>query len=195
MADETHPSLHDDYISTRYLRKTPYLHVSARFGRKISDRSDSFVTAARRCYAVSMESSARPPHPPPILETALYADDLDAAETFYAGLMGLNVAMKKPGRHVFFRVPGGMLMLFRPAATRVSGDPDRPGHLTHGAEGPGHVCFAAEAPDLEVWRRHFLAQGIEIEDDFRWPNGARSIYVRDPAGNSVEFAEPRLWAG
>ena len=37
------------------------------------------------------------------------------------------------------------------------------------------------------------AAGVAIEADFRWPNGARSIYVRDPAGNSVEFAEPRLW--
>ena len=24
-------------------------------------------------------------------------------------------------------------------------------------------------------------------------NGVRSIYVRDPAGNSVELTEPRLW--
>ena len=29
--------------------------------------------------------------------------------------------------------------------------------------------------------------------DFQWPNGARSIYFRDPAGNSIEIAEPRLW--
>ena len=28
-----------------------------------------------------------------------------------------------------------------------------------------------------------------------WPNGARSLYFRDPAGNSVEIAEPRLWFG
>ena len=43
-----------------------------------------------------------------------------------------------------------------------------------------------------------MAAGVAIEADFRWPGGdgvpgARSIYVRDPAGNSVEFAEPRLW--
>jgi hypothetical protein len=36
-------------------------------------------------------------------------------------------------------------------------------------------------------------RGFPVEADFRWPNEARSIYVRDPAGNSVEFAEPRLW--
>ena len=32
-----------------------------------------------------------------------------------------------------------------------------------------------------------------IEADFRWPNGARSIYVRDPAGNSIELADPAIW--
>jgi catechol 2,3-dioxygenase-like lactoylglutathione lyase family enzyme len=35
--------------------------------------------------------------------------------------------------------------------------------------------------------------GVAIEADFRWPNGARSIYVRDPAGTSVELAERPLW--
>jgi len=29
--------------------------------------------------------------------------------------------------------------------------------------------------------------------DFEWPQGGRSIYFRDPAGNSLEFAEPRIW--
>jgi len=32
-----------------------------------------------------------------------------------------------------------------------------------------------------------------IEADFTWPGGGRSIYFRDPAGNAIEFAEPRIW--
>ena len=32
-----------------------------------------------------------------------------------------------------------------------------------------------------------------IEADFEWPGGGRSIYFRDPAGNCLEFAEPRIW--
>ncbi|MCB1424836.1 MAG: glyoxalase/bleomycin resistance/extradiol dioxygenase family protein, partial [Notoacmeibacter sp.] len=43
------------------------------------------------------------------------------------------------------------------------------------------------------WRAHLQDHGIGIEADFRWPNGARSIYFRDPAGNSIEFAEPSIW--
>ena len=40
---------------------------------------------------------------------------------------------------------------------------------------------------------HLEGAGIAIEADFEWPGGGRSLYVRDPAGNSVEFAEPRIW--
>jgi XTP/dITP diphosphohydrolase len=44
-----------------------------------------------------------------------------------------------------------------------------------------------------MWRERLLAAGIAIEADFEWPRGGRSIYVREPAGNSIEFAEPRIW--
>jgi hypothetical protein len=27
----------------------------------------------------------------------------------------------------------------------------------------------------------------------RWPRGGRSLYVRDPGGNSIELASPRIW--
>ena len=62
-----------------------------------------------------------------------------------------------------------------------------------GAQGPGHVAFAASAAELDRWRARLADAGVAIEADFAWPTGARSIYVRDPAGNSVELAEPSLW--
>ena len=64
---------------------------------------------------------------------------------------------------------------------------------SHGAEGDGHVCFAASAEGIEEWKTRLEARGVAIESDFDWPQGGRSIYFRDPAGNSVEFAEPRIW--
>ncbi len=131
--------------------------------------------------------------PPRALETALYADDLDAAEAFYGGILGLERVARAGGRHVFFRLDRGMLLVFDPRETER---PPAPGALpvpVHGARGPGHVAFAADAAALEGWRARLEAAGVTIEADFAWPNGARSIYVRDPAGNSVEFAEPRLW--
>ena len=131
--------------------------------------------------------------PSAILETALYVADLAAAEAFYAGLLRLEVIVKVEGRHVFFRVGEGVLLVFNPDATEVpSANPDLP-VPTHGARGPGHVCFAASRQEIEGWRQRFLAAGVAVEAEFDWPNGARSLYVRDPGGNSVEFAEPRLW--
>ncbi|MCU9848652.1 VOC family protein [Defluviimonas sp. WL0024] len=134
---------------------------------------------------------------PPVLgtlESALYVDDLGAAESFYAGTLGLQVVTRQEGRHVFFRAGDSLLLVFNPEATA---HPPRPGSPLpvpgHGASGPGHYCFKVAAEALDTWRAHLEAAGIAIEADFRWPNGARSVYVRDPAGNSVEFAEPALW--
>lgn len=130
---------------------------------------------------------------PAILETALYADDIDAAEAFYRDVIGLERVLKKDGAHVFFRCGGAILLIFNPAATRDQGGGALP-VPPHGATGPGHFCLAA-ADDAEVgaWRKRLERAGVAIEADFRWPNKARSLYFRDPAGNSLEIAETRLW--
>lgn len=136
----------------------------------------------------------RPQPPSEILETALYVDDLEAARAFYGRLLGLAEVTAVEGRHVFYRCGRSMLLLFIAAETaRPPGNPKMP-VPPHGATGPGHACFSASAGELDRWAAFFAREGIEIEADFHWPNGARSVYVRDPAGNSVEFAEPRLWA-
>jgi catechol 2,3-dioxygenase-like lactoylglutathione lyase family enzyme len=133
-----------------------------------------------------------PAEPTGILETALYAADLDAAADFYASVIGLREVTRADGRHVFFRCGQGMLLIFRAEATRVAGGPlPVP---PHGAEGEGHVCFSVPGEALDGWAAYLEAEGVAVEADFRWPgSGARSVYVRDPAGNSVEFAEPKLW--
>ncbi len=138
-------------------------------------------------------SKALPSAPDGVLEAALYVDDLDAAEAFYGGVLGLERIARQEGRHVFFRCGSTIVLLFRAEATRIA---PRAGALPvppHGAEGPGHLCFAAAGAALDGWVRRLEEAGIEIEADFRWPNGARSIYLRDPAGNSLELAEPKLW--
>ena len=135
---------------------------------------------------------------PPVLgtlESALYAEDLSAATGFWRDVMGLEPFQTVPGRHVFFRVaPSQVLLVFNPAATEQPPRPDaRLPVPPHGARGPGHFCLAVAPDQLDAWRTHLTARGIAIEADFRWPNGARSIYLRDPAGNSIELAEPTIW--
>lgn len=130
---------------------------------------------------------------PGVLEAALYAEDLDAAEAFYGGVLGLEKLLRAGDRHVFFRAGSTVVLIFNPNETVK---PPAPGSLPvppHGARGPGHLCFSASAAEIGAWRERLMAAGVEIESDFEWPNGARSIYFRDPAGNSLEMAEPRLW--
>lgn len=135
----------------------------------------------------------KPPEIGGVLEAALYAADLDAAEAFYAGVMGMEIILRLPPRHVFFRAGDTVLLLFNPNETETASGNTRMPVPPHGARGPGHVCFSADRDEIAAWRAVFLDAGVGIDAEFDWPNGARSLYVRDPAGNSVEFAERRLW--
>jgi catechol 2,3-dioxygenase-like lactoylglutathione lyase family enzyme len=132
--------------------------------------------------------------PSAILESALYVTDLDAAEAFYREVLGLEVIARAEGRHIFFRCGAGVLLLFNAEATRQPPPPDAKLPVPpHGAAGPGHLCFSATAEEITGWKAHLEAKKIAIEADFEWPSGGRSIYFRDPSGNSLEFAEPRIW--
>ncbi len=127
--------------------------------------------------------------PRAILETCLYVDDLNAAERFYREVLGLEFDARQEGRHVFLRLGDQMFLLFNPAESE-STEGDFP---PHGARGAGHVCFACREDEIDAWHEHLAEQDITIEFIQHWPGGARSLFFRDPAGNSVELASPRIW--
>ena len=131
-----------------------------------------------------------------VLEACLYAEDLDAAHSFYAGALGLAVIARDGDRHLFFRAGDStMFLVFNPARTAEVHE-ENAGSIAvppHGATGPGHVAFAVANANLDDWRSHLSARRITIEREISWPNGGRSLYLRDPAGNSIELASPRLW--
>lgn len=129
-----------------------------------------------------------------ILETCLYAEDLKAAKGFYSQILKLELVNEEPGRHLFFKCGNSMLLVFHPRATQRPAAKDAIDVPAHGHTGQGHAAFAASAEGLEACRAHLEAHGIWIERTIDWPNGARSIYFRDPAGNSLEIATPRLWS-
>ena len=132
--------------------------------------------------------------PEGILEIALYADDLRAAERFYGEVLGLQLVRREAGQFLFYRCGNQMLLIFRPDVSNRR--PLMGARLPvppHGARGPGHLCFRMHAEDFPRWLAHLRLHRVRSEADFQWPGGARSVYFRDPAGNSLEFAEPRLW--
>ena len=123
-----------------------------------------------------------------ILETILYVDDLEAARAFYQVVLDLELYSQKHGVFVFFKCGDGMLLLFDPQAAA-----ENQSIPAHGAHGPGHVCFAMAEDELDAWRDRLVEHGVEIEQEVTWPNGCRSFYFRDPAGNSLELGTPKIW--
>jgi len=125
-----------------------------------------------------------------VLETCLYAENLAGTALFYEEVLGLEPLSRVEGRHVFYRCGSGVFLLFEPGRTRESG-----GSVpAHGSTGPGHVAFAVAARQIRAWARRLAENGVEIEQEVRWPNGSESLYLRDPAGNSVELASPAIWS-
>jgi len=128
-----------------------------------------------------------------ILETALYATDLDAAEAFYGNILGLEKITRSGNRHVFFRCGPGVLLIFNPEETVKPPAPDSLQVPPHGTTGKGHACFRVSGDDLDAMARKLKAAGTAIESEVHWPQGGRSIYFRDPSGNSLECAEAKIW--
>lgn len=140
------------------------------------------------------EDEQSPIVPPAILETVIYCEDLLSAENFYREVIGLTLVSEEQGRHLFFRVGDSMLLIFNPQRTQQ--DEVRVGSYVipqHGAVGEGHLAFAIAAEQIAETRDWLQKKQIRIESEIDWPTGGHSIYCRDPAGNSVEFATRELW--
>ncbi|HEX7002099.1 MAG TPA: VOC family protein [Trueperaceae bacterium] len=115
--------------------------------------------------------------PTGLLQVALRAEDLDAAEAFYGDLLGAEAA----GR---FDPPG--LLFFRLGDVRLL--------LEQGA--PNGLIYL-QVPDLEATVERLRAAGVKVEsephviftheDDSLGPAGhdERHAFIRDPSGNLV----------
>lgn len=132
------------------------------------------------------------PMPPPvnrILETVIYCSDLDAAEAFYGGILGLRLGSRSGNRGLFYVVDTSVLLIFNPDET-VKGGVVPP----HGTRGAGHFALQIEPEQYDMWLDHMRAAGIEIEQEHFWPDwNSRSIYFRDPAGNAAELITRGAW--
>jgi len=123
-----------------------------------------------------------------LLEMAIYVDDLDVAQAFYGDLLGLELVGEQKPRHVFFRIGDTMLLIFNAAETLNSEQIP-----AHGTTGAGHIAFGVPDEEYEVWKSYLVEHEILIEQEVEWPRGGRSIYFRDPSGNSLELMTKGCW--
>ena len=128
--------------------------------------------------------------PDRIFETVLYAEDLNAAKKFYSDVLGLSL-YRESEYFLVYRLESSVLLIFDPKLSAEDGRPVP----AHGSVGQGHIAFGASQDQTEAWRQHFLNKGIPIDEVVKWSEGGKSVYVRDPAGNSIEFAPSTLWGG
>ena len=141
--------------------------------------------------AADGDRGATPVGPPAaVYETVLYAEDIPAAAAFYREVIGLQPIEQPGALGAFFRLAGGaMLLVFDPRHSAL------PGRAvpSHGALGAGHVAFAVGPGELEGWHERLRCHGVAIEREAHDPPATGQLYLRDPAGNSVELVEGEIW--
>ena len=137
-----------------------------------------------------MDENGAPMKATAVLETCLFAEDLEAAERFYTDVIGLVVHAKPNGSAVSFRCGNRMVIVFNPRETAKPTQFVAP-FGTIGAT--CHVAFNMRESDVDAWRAHLIAKGVTILKEVKWPQGGYSLYFFDPAGNLLELATSTLW--
>src|SRR5690625_7709110 len=107
-----------------------------------------------------------------IIETFLYAENLDEVRDFYTLLPGLKLVAEEEGRHLFFSCGSQMLLIFNPAHTSIE-QTDVDGQIVplHGSRGGAHVAFSIKKEDLRKWRDCFHENQKTDEVRGTCPNG------------------------
>ena len=55
------------------------------------------------------------------------------------------------------------------------------------------MAFSVAEKEHSDWKNYLLEKGVVIEKEIQWPGGGKSIYFRDPSGNSIELVTPQTW--
>lgn len=119
------------------------------------------------------------PSAPGVHHLAVVVRDLDRAERFYGGALGLAVLRRWEDdagapRSVWLALGGGAFLAVEKAPP---GAPAAPPGIQ-----PGWHCVALgiARADREAWRARLLAASVPVERE-----SAYTLYVRDPEGNLV----------
>jgi catechol 2,3-dioxygenase-like lactoylglutathione lyase family enzyme len=140
-----------------------------------------------------MTNRRSPPLIEGLLETSLYARDLQRTAAFYRDLFRFKALVDSP-RLVAFDVGGrNVLLVFRAGSTEDDVVDTRGTIPGHNGGGRPHLALSIAAEDLDAWRKQLCERSVEVVGEYRWPRGGVSLYFRDPDDALVELATPGLW--
>jgi len=123
------------------------------------------------------------PGPLQLHHVALRVADLRACEHFYSAVLGMRVLWRPDEDNVYLTNGSDNLALHRLADARASA-----------SETLDHIGFAlADEGAVDAWHEYLKALAVPIVAPPRTHrDGARSLYCRDPHGNTVQLIhEPR----
>jgi catechol 2,3-dioxygenase-like lactoylglutathione lyase family enzyme len=147
---------------------------------------------ARR-FAEAMTSGCRAPAIDGVLETSLYARELERTAAFYRDLFGFKALVDSPRLVAFEITKRSVLLVFQSGSTEDDILDARGKIPGHDGAGRLHLAFSIAREDLDAWRNRLFQNGIELVGEYRWPRGGVSLYIRDPDGALVDLATPGLW--
>jgi catechol 2,3-dioxygenase-like lactoylglutathione lyase family enzyme len=141
-----------------------------------------------------MQSRSAPPIQG-VVETILYAEDLERTTAFYRDVMGLAPMTGHDGRFQSFDAGANrVLLLFKRGATLTPQPVETGGIIPpHDGHGPQHIAFGIAVDNYDGWCGWLRARGVTLESETKWKRGGRSVYFRDPDEHLVELVTPGIW--
>lgn len=126
--------------------------------------------------------SPRPPAPLGLHHVALFVPDLEAAEHFYVGLIGMRVEWRPDPDNVYLTGGSDNLALHR--LDDVNCEYSNPP-----SQKLDHIGFILQYPeDVDAWFAFLKEAGVRMKTEPRTHrDGARSFYCADPAGITVQL--------
>src|SRR5208283_4534633 len=115
-----------------------------------------------------------------LLETSLYAADLERTAPFYRELFGFRTLVDSPRLVAFEVAAKHVLLVFQAGATEDDVVDARGVIPGHSGRGRLHLALSIAAADLDAWRARLGERHIAVAGEYRWPRGGTSLYFRDP---------------
>jgi catechol 2,3-dioxygenase-like lactoylglutathione lyase family enzyme len=113
---------------------------------------------------------------------ALHARDLDAMKRFYVDVLGFTVEWEPDPDNIYLSSGIDNLALHRAAAMQT-------GTTVSANQALDHLGLIVRTPDdVDKWAAFLESKGVTVAAKPRTHrDGARSLYFRDPDGNSIQI--------